>query len=218
MSEHPPSGNGVPRHPDVHVEPKDVAAGGVLGFIAGVAILLAVSMAGLFVLLVWLNVRTAGEKPGALPLASQEQREFRERTKAPVPQPLPEEKTGRWRDANEAEQGNPRSRLTDLPRLEGIDILHPEHTTGRLYESTAVEQRRRQEEWLNGGGEYRVLIDGKEQATRRRVPITEAMERLAKAKVGRTGPVPEEEWLRAPTRASSGRVGAAGTNGTGGAP
>src|SRR5262245_7244196 len=132
MSEHPPSGNGVPRHPDVRVEPKDVETGGVLWFLVGLTVIMLVSVVGLWGLLLWLDARAEAEKPKALPLAEQEQSEFRERTHAPVMLPLPEDKLNRWSDVNEAQPGSPRSRLAELPRIEGIDIKNPEHTTGRL--------------------------------------------------------------------------------------
>jgi hypothetical protein len=216
MTEHA-SGNGVPHHPDVHVEAKDVDARGVIWFNVILGCVLIATAGGMWGLLVWLNHRAAEEHGPGSPLAEQEHRDFRQRTQAPVPQPLPEQQTERW-PPRETNVGQARSGLAPLPRLEGIDIEHPEHTIGRLYDSTAVEQRKREEAWLHSSGDYKLsgMPGGPQQ--RHRIPIDEAMKRLANRLPAQSGTVPEEGWLQAPTRHSSGRVPAAGIAQEGGRP
>ena len=215
----PASTNGVPHHADVHSEKKDVDTNPILYFVAGLILSILVAMAGLWGLVHLLNAnaRATANKAGTLPLAEQERSAFREQKQSQVSQPLPEDRLNRWRDSNESTGSVPNSGLAPLPRPEGFDIQNPEHTVGRLYESTAVEQRRAQEQWLNSAGSYDVVIKPRGKAAyterRERMPIEDAMKRVAGKLPHRDMAVPEEEWLQAPTRASSGRQPASGAGG-----
>lgn len=93
-----------------------------------------------------------------------------------------------------ASRPNIADRLPPSPQLEGMAVDGPEgHTIGRMYASTAKLQAERDEAALNAYGK---LADGTV-----RIPIAEALRRLAKA-----GSTPVGEYEQMPSGSNSGRA------------
>ncbi len=190
----PPTTDGQPRNPTVAYERTDVNTGAVLWFVTGLAIFIAVSM-GVLVALYGMYSRDAEtERRSDFPVA----REVRQTLSRTDPEGL----------------------LPPSPRLEGIAPMSPEHIPGRMRPANDLQQHdvgryragaaavlyREQERVLTTWG----WADSEHTAAR--IPITEAMARLA-AKPGdylkaRTGEKAggRDELSGLPSRASSGRT------------
>jgi hypothetical protein len=205
MIEHPYGQ--APHHPEVRFEPTDVDDRGVYWFIAVLVVCLAVFSVGLWGLVWWFNSDQAKAKKSRYPMRAEEREHWRQQNDNAVTQPFLDQKRDRWRTTPEPRgEDADRSRLTRLPRLEGIDIERPEHTIGRLYDSTAREQYQREEERLNAPPGW---VDREKGVAH--IPVEEAMAQLVKMGnkgplKGRPGPAPESEFLREPSRASGGVV------------
>jgi hypothetical protein len=93
-----------------------------------------------------------------------------------------------------------RDELPADPRLEGIDLLHPDHDVGRIHDrGTAQQQVNDQEAKLRSYG----WIDRKAGTVR--IPIEEAMKKVAGNLPSRPGST-TEEFYQAPSASSSGRM------------
>jgi hypothetical protein len=206
----------APHHPEIRFEPTDVDDRGVYWFIVILVVSLVVFSVGLWGLVWWFNHDQARAKKSRYPLLTEERQRWREQNDNAVTQPFLDQKRDRWRTTPEPRgEDADRSRLARLPRLEGIDIERPEHTIGRLYDSTAREQYQREEERLGNKGPLKGYGWVRPPRWYRRgvahIPVEEALAQLVKMGnkgplKGRPGPAPEDEFLRSPSRASGGVV------------
>jgi hypothetical protein len=205
-----PEGHGSPDHGAepahaVVFEREDIKAGPVLWFMLILVVVTALTFVGILGMMNFLNNREQQIKKSPWDLSDSQQRKDEDRRVHSMPiGPMPgDDNRNRFRVSPDEQPRNNRSGIGYTPRLEGIDLNNPddpngkpEHTTGRIHPSTAAEQVKRENTYLDSWSKY---SDG--QPTH--VPISVAMQRLA---VAPSGPLPPAEWQTAPSVSSSGRV------------
>jgi hypothetical protein len=193
-----PASGAEPGHAVVY-EREDITAGPVLWFMLILVVTTALTFVGILGMVIFLNDREKQIKKSSWDLSDSQHRKDEESKVHSMPiGPMPgDDKRNRFRVPPDEEPRNNRSGIGFTPRLEGIDLDNlPEHTTGRIHASTAFEQIKRENSYLDSWSKY---SDG--QPTH--VPISVAMKRLA---VAPSAPLPPDEWQTAPSRSSSGRV------------
>jgi hypothetical protein len=199
----------TPEHA-VRYEHEDIKAGPIVWFLVGLVIVTALIFVGILGMMYFFNdIEMKSKKSTWEQAANSRWKKDEERQELSMPVGpgtiAGDEKRNRFR--GEPGSDTPprnRSSIGYTPRLEGIDLHNPddpdwlpEHTTGRIHPSTAAEQRKREDAYLDSWSKY--TPEGKPT----HVPIEVAMQRLA---VKGTAPLLTDEWQNAPGRPSSGRV------------
>ena len=172
-----------PTHPSVRSEPTDLSFRGVMGFLAGLAIILVLIGAGAWGMVVYLTGRDAEQKRSDSLWTTQDQGSG--------------SLFNGSRETRREDLGEDRSRLPSLPRLEGIEREPFGRELVPAYPGSVQEEMKEEDKRLAGYGWV-----NREQGIVH-IPIEEAMKKLAGRLPARDGK-DVNEFLDAPSRSSSG--------------